>query len=164
MSMARRRTSRSSKSRRTAQQPASTEKKGGKPSREFPYRAVGAGVLKPAVPIALVGPNGNPTAPQLALVDSGCDYSTFPRAWAEPLGIDFDADCEPIVGNTASGEDRTQRAYVPGIHGLLMGHNIPLAAIFNPMLPVALLGREDFFGFFKVAFDQRRQRFRLDIY
>jgi hypothetical protein len=125
---------------------------------------MGGGLLKPAIPISLVGPNGKQMAPQLGLIDTGCDYSTFPSAWAAQLGIDFDAECHPMEGNTASGKDFSQRFYEPGIHGLYAGHKIPLHAIFNPMIPIALLGREDFMNYFKVSFDQRARVFRLDPY
>lgn len=125
---------------------------------------MGPGCLKPALDVALVGPSGTQLPRQRALVDSGCDYSTFPKAWAVLLGIDFDIDCAPIQGNTASGKDDSQRCYEPGIHGLVMGHNVPLSAIFHPQIPIALLGREDFFKYFKVGFDQRRKRFRVEPY
>lgn len=114
--------------------------------------------------MSLVGPNGHQTPQQLALVDSGCDFSTFPSAWAKPLGIDFMADCEEIDGNTASGKDNSQRIYKPGIHGLVAGKKVPLRAIFNPKIPIALLGREDFFAYFKVSFDQQAKTFRLQSY
>jgi hypothetical protein len=104
-----------------------------------------------------VGPNSKQLAPQLALIDSGCDLSTFPSAWAPLLGIDFKKECDEIEGQTASGTDKTQRIYKPGIHGLILGHKVPLHAVFNPRLPIALLGREDFFKFFRVDFDQRKK-------
>src|SRR5258708_926395 len=108
---------------------------------------MGPGCLKPAIDVALVGPNGKQTPKQRALVDSGCDFSTFPSAWATLLGIDFDADCESIDGNTASGKDSSQRCYRPGIHGLILGHKVQLCAIFHPQIPIGLLGREDFFQY-----------------
>jgi hypothetical protein len=125
---------------------------------------MGSGCLKPAIDVALVGPNGQQSPKQRALVDSGCDFSTFPQQWTALLGIDFDSDCVEIDGNTASGKDKSQRIYRPGIHGLVMGHKVPLAAIFNPQIPIALLGREDFMAYFKVSFDQRRRIFTLDPY
>ena len=125
---------------------------------------MGPGCLKPAIDVALVGPNGKQTPKQLALVDSGADISTFPKAWASLLGIDFDVDCVSINGNTASGKDNSQRRYMPGIHGLVLGHKVPLCAVFHPEIPVALLGREDFMNYFKVAFDQRRKVFIVEAY
>jgi hypothetical protein len=85
-------------------------------------------------------------------------------AWAARMGIDFDTHCHEIRGNTASGKDDTQRIFRPGIHGLVSGHKVPLCAIFNPQIPVALLGREDFMAYFKVSFDQQRQVFTLEAY
>lgn len=111
-----------------------------------------------------MGPNGKQSPPLSALVDSGCDCSTFPKAWAALLGIDFQADCEAIEGHTASGTNNHQRRYQPGIHGLVHGHKVPLHAIFNPHIPIALVGRDDFFEFFKIEFDQRKKVFWLEPY
>lgn len=119
-------------------------------------------MLKPFIDVALVGPNGQQLPQQRALVDSGCDFSNFPAAWAAPLGIDFANDCEPIKSNTASGEHNTARIYRDGVHGLVCGHRVKLYAVFSPLLPIALLGREDFMHYFKVSFDQRQQSFTLE--
>src|SRR6185503_710361 len=84
--------SRSSRSPKTQGQPASS--KAG-PSRVLNYRTVGGGgCLRPAVGLGLVDKGGNilPTKP-LGIVDSGCDSTTFPIEWAEPLGVDPIADC-----------------------------------------------------------------------
>lgn len=85
-------------------------------------------------------------------------------AWAAHLGIDFMNDCAELEGRHAGGIDRSQRVYRGHIHGNLMGCKVPLSAVFNPNMPFALLGREDFFAYFKVEFDQRAQTFRLKAY
>lgn len=121
-------------------------------------------MLKPFIDVALVGPNGKQLPQLRALVDSGCDFSNFPSDWAAPLGIDFDNDCEPIKSNTASGAHNTARIYPAGIHGLVCGHKVKLSAVFSPLLPIALLGREDFMDYFKVSFDQRQRSFMLEPY
>jgi hypothetical protein len=41
---------------------------------------------------------------------------------------------------------------------------VKLYAVFSPLLPIALLGREDFMAHFKVMFDQRQRSFTLEPY
>lgn len=43
-----------------------------------------------------------------------------------------------------------------------MGTTVGLKGIFNPALPVILLGREDFFTRFRVQFDQAKKTFCLE--
>ncbi len=104
-----------------------------------------------------------------AVVDSGCDVTSFPKGWAATLGIEFDK-CDQFAGVTAAGQDdqnkpaNLPRRYAPGVDALVMGHKVHLEAVFRPGLPVILLGREDFFQEFKVFFDQRKKTFRLERY
>ena len=105
---------------------------------------------------------------QPALVDSGCDFTMFPEEWAKPLGIDLD-QCQPMPGYTAAGKDDAEdencpRLYAPGLDAVVAGHKVHLHALFRRGLPVILLGREDFFEYFKVSFDQRRKSFVIEIY
>jgi hypothetical protein len=127
----------------------------------------GAGIA-PGVPIVLIRQDGTTTPRTPALVDSGCDATTFPQEWAAILGVDFDA-CEPRAGITAAGPDEpdgdsTPRLWPAGVDALVMGHKVHLNALFRPGLPLILLGRHDFFEEFKVAFDQRSKTFRLRRY
>jgi hypothetical protein len=101
--------------------------------------------------------------PQIyGLADSGCDFSTFPIPWAEDLGIDL-ASCHKTEGNTAGGTV-TKYLYQPGVDAITFGKKIHLAAFFSPGLPIALLGREDFFRYFRASFDQRAETFDLHAY
>lgn len=101
-----------------------------------------------------------------ALIDSGCDATSFPTDWAAELGIDFDA-CTPINGITAAGKDEDQdeslwpRVWEPGVDALFLGQKIHLNAVFRPGLVPVLLGREDFFNHFMVRIDNPRKRFWL---
>jgi hypothetical protein len=123
----------------------------------------------PGLPIALVRADGTMTPRTPALVDSGCDVTSFPAGWAATLGIDYDK-CEKFSGLTAAGQDdeddddKTPRRWPPGVDAVIMGRKVHLEAIFRPGLPVILLGREDFFQEFKVSFDQRKKTFRLESY
>jgi hypothetical protein len=94
----------------------------------------------------------------LGIVDSGCDSTTFPIEWAERLGIDPNTDCVPQECSTAGGPI-TQHAYAPGVHVLFLGKKLLLSATFAPECPHVLLGREDFFMYFKsVNFHQAKQK------
>lgn len=111
----------------------------------------------------MVATNGNilPTKP-LGIVDSGCDSTTFPIEWAERLGINPTADCVPLDCSTAGGP-ATQYAYPPGVHVLFLGKKLHLTATFAPECPHVLLGREDFFMYFKsVSFHQSKQKLILE--
>jgi hypothetical protein len=111
----------------------------------------------------MVNTEGNilPTK-SLGIVDSGCDSTTFPIEWAERLGIDAAADCVPQECSTAGGPI-TQFAYAPGVYVLFLGKKLHLTATFAPACPHVLLGREDFFMYFKsVNFQQDRQKLVLE--
>ncbi len=123
---------------------------------------LGGGCLMPGVPLKLIKPSGAMRPQIYGLVDSGCDWSNFPFDWADDLGIDISA-CEEVVGNTAGG-DATKYHYPPGIDAIVFGRKIHLAAFFSPGLPLALLGREDFFQYFRASFDQRSLCFDLEAY
>jgi hypothetical protein len=102
-----------------------------------------------------------PTRP-IGIVDSGCDSTTFPLEWAERLGIDPDVDCVPQEGSTAGGAT-TQFVYAPGVYVLLLGKKLLLGATFAPLCPHVLLGREDFFLYFKsISFDQVHEKLHLE--
>lgn len=97
----------------------------------------------------------------MGIVDSGCDFTTFPIEWAARLGIDTESDCLEQEGSTAGGATK-QYLYVPGVHVLFLGKKLLLSATFAPLCPHVLLGREDFFRYFKsIGFDQEREKLHL---
>jgi hypothetical protein len=103
-----------------------------------------------------------------ALVDTGCDVTSFPSEWAEELGIDL-ADCTPFAGVTAAGKDggdvaAQPRRWAQGVDALVLGQKVHLEAVFRPGLPILLLGREDFLSYFRASFDQRAKIMRLESY
>lgn len=101
-----------------------------------------------------------------ALIDSGCDATAFPEAFAADLGIDF-AQCSPVQGLTASGKDdpaMLPRQWPAGVDAIFEGERLALNALFRPGLPLILLGRNDFFAYFKIHLDQRAKTFRLERY
>jgi hypothetical protein len=108
------------------------------------------------------------TARARALVDSGCDITSFPTAWATELGIELE-ECPPFAGVTAAGKDGANVAEQPrrcaeGVDAIVLGQKIHLEAVFRPGLPIVLLGREDFFDYFKVSFDHKAKTMRLESY
>jgi hypothetical protein len=117
----------------------------------------------PLVSLKLVKLDGTMTPRTLGLVDSGCDTTMLPGDWAQVLGIDFATDCEARQGNTAGGTT-LHYIYPAGIDVIFAGQKLHLSAAFNPGLPVILLGREDFFACFRVAFDQRTKTFTVQSY
>jgi hypothetical protein len=158
--------SRSSKSPRTPAPPASSKgKKDIKPGpgKSLNYRTIGGGCLRPGVSLGLIDLEGNilSTRP-IGIVDSGADSTTLPLEWASRLGIDHEADCIAFKGGTAGGAAE-QFLYEPGIHGTFLGKKLRLGAIFAPLCPQVLLGREDFFRYFKsLRFEQSKEKMHLD--
>jgi hypothetical protein len=124
---------------------------------------MGAPSLRPAIPLKLLRVDKSILPSTVALLDSGADCSTFPSAWATKMGIDLEKDCEKITGNTAGGET-TNFVYASGAEALICGEKRRLHAIFNNGLNVILLGREDFFSYYKILFDQRAKTFTLQPY
>jgi len=113
--------------------------------------------------------DGTETQEFRALVDSGCSHTTLPAELAEELGIDL-AACVPQRGLTASGEDDPEdesgwmRHWPAGIDANFWNRTIHLDIFFRDAEIPILLGREDFFRYFKVLFDQRNERFQLEPY
>ncbi len=97
----------------------------------------------------------------LALVDSGADSSLFPIQVAPLVGVDL-AHCKEAVGMTAGGAS-TRYIWSDGLQTTILGRTLHLHAEFGAC-PVILLGRDDFFATFKVAFDQREKTFSLEPY
>jgi Aspartyl protease len=120
-------------------------------------------VPRPALPIELVRLDGKVLNPIRAIVDSGADATTLPIEWARQLGIDVDRDCVREPCGTAGGET-TGFVYLGSVKAIVLGEHITLTVTFNEGLDVALLGRRDFFFWYKVEFDQRAKSFTLERY
>jgi hypothetical protein len=123
---------------------------------------MGGAVLRPGIPMKLVDLNGTMKPQIYGLVDSGADISSFPLDWAKQLAID-PADLIEMDGDTAGGKTKNYY-YPPGVDAIVMGKKIHLEAVFNAGLSVVLLGREDFFQLYKIAFHQRAKTFTLTPY
>ena len=79
-----------------------------------------------------------------------------------PLGIS-QGDCAKVDGVAAGGA--CEYWHWPGgmLTAEIQGKHVKLTPMFGPTARV-LVGRADFFRVFKVAFDERNRRFRLDPY
>lgn len=99
------------------------------------------------------------TPPFRALVDSGANVSAFEIGVARQLGIDL-ASCRTT---TVGGVGGSLTAHVCPVEMELEGRRFPVEARFVPM-PIALLGRNDVFARFLVAFDQRAQALLVEPY
>jgi len=98
-----------------------------------------------------------------ALIDSGADFTTFSHEWAELLAIDLGRDCEPIEVGVADGKTSTRHVFTKGLQIEVVGEKMMLpVAMFCEDLPMALLGRRDFFGRYLVLLDQRHFEFFLE--
>lgn len=116
--------------------------------------------LTPVVDITIIGP-GEPLS-TMAMVDSGADSSALPVSLAAELGIDLDSECKTEIG-MSSGGDTENRVYRPGLQAEVFGHRFKMAATFSAT-PMILLGQEDFFMHFHVAFDRPAKEFTLRLH
>jgi hypothetical protein len=114
----------------------------------------------PVVDITITGP-GEPLS-TMAVVDSGADSSALPMSLAADLGIDIESECSSEVG-MSSGGDTEHRIYRPGLRAEVFGHRFKIDATFTST-PLILLGQEDFFMHFYVAFDRPAKEFTLRLH
>jgi hypothetical protein len=120
-------------------------------------------VLRPAIGVKLLDRAGDVLTTARALVDSGADYVTFSTDWAKLLGIDIHVDCEPAHASVADGRISKRYVYTEGLDVELAGERILLPVVmFCENLPIALLGRHDFFERYLVLVDQPNHRFFLE--
>lgn len=98
----------------------------------------------------------------MAVIDSGADSSALPYSYAEALGIDLEKDCKRVTGMSSGGETE-QHVFNPGLHGEVFGHRFKMMGVFTDT-PLILLGQEDFFMQFHIAFDRRAGEVTLRAY
>jgi hypothetical protein len=110
--------------------------------------------VRPAIPVSLTSIDGSKTFPLYAIPDSGADSSCFPEEWASPLGIDL-AAC--IKRRVMTGAGITHHhEWKDRLEATVAGRRLELRATFGPVT-VGLLGRDDFFSYFRVEFDHQRR-------
>jgi hypothetical protein len=102
----------------------------------------------------------------LGYVDSGADSTVFPSSVAVALNIDIAGACEQREFVTAAGRV-TQPSLPEGLEIEIeeLRVHLRVGASFNPHVPIALLGRRDFFSRFRrVCFEERSRTLVLEPY
>jgi hypothetical protein len=100
-----------------------------------------------------------------AILDSGADVSTFPASWARSIGIVLEdkGQCTEDEAMTAGGPITIWK-YAQGLHIVIEDIQHWVKADFCEKLRVPLLGRTDFFRYYKTTIDERRRSFMLSAY
>ena len=118
------------------------------------YLPVG-GTLKPALDI--VATHAGQRLSIRAIVDSGADFCVFDLEIATELNIAIDRSAGVNVRGIGG-----QIVVYPGQLDIeLRGRNLPLRVFFAPNLPMNLLGRDNFFHYFVVQFDEINHELKL---
>lgn len=115
--------------------------------------------------MGLLDRNGGRVAQAHALVDSGADNTTLSAEWAQLLAIDLERDCSPVRAWAAIDHEKPvwHHCYTDGLVVEVLNEKMFLPVVmFCQGLPVALLGRRDFFRRYVIAFDEQRRRYFLE--
>ena len=110
--------------------------------------------LKPLVPVSILG--ARPLTIR-ALVDSGADFSIFDLSVANYIGVRFD----PQLQRQFAGIGGMIVANGAWLEAIVAKRHLRLLAFFAPNLPINLLGRDNFFHYFRVCFDELNHEFEL---
>lgn len=110
-------------------------------------------IYRPYADVLVIGKHGKPRMITM-VVDTGADYTLFPRQEAVLLGIDVERDC---VAQTTYGVGGPQTVYLyQGLEVAFGGHQLKVPAGFlntNEVPP--LLGRHGFMELFTTCFEKR---------
>jgi hypothetical protein len=105
--------------------------------------------------------------PMPALIDSGADQTVIPQRYMGPFGITEEMCGAPKVDGSVAGQEREPLyRYTDGLEATIGEWRIRLAAQFwtRPNSHPILLGREDFFRYFRVTFDRETRTTTLEVY
>ena len=135
---------------------------------EFEYTPLNAGgfntlnlVYLPLLNITLKSNGSEFTA--LCLIDSGAEYCVLDAEIGEAMGLVVQ-EGRPI--SLSGVQDPRFTAYLHDIEYMLEGKRYPATVAFsyNTRMGHGILGRHDFFDYFKVCFDHRNGKFKLEPY
>ena len=112
------------------------------------------GVLKPFVEIVILGQHLFPTR---ALVDSGADYCLFDLALAQAAGVAVDLNSP----RSLRGLGGSLQAYPSVMTVEVARRRVTLRSLFAPSFSPNLLGRDNFFHYFRVGFDELSHELEL---
>lgn len=95
-----------------------------------------------------------------ALIDSGATVSVFKEDLAEQLGIIIESGKETYLG----GVGGRIKGYIHKLEVEIAGKTFPCPVVFSHEYTVSfnLLGREAFFGQFKIIFEEKRNLLTLE--
>lgn len=97
--------------------------------------------------------------PVTMLIDTGADYTLFPKFLALPLGVTLSRDCKIISTQGVGGKSRVfLLKRKTSIRVGKFERQVPVGFLDNDYIP-PLLGRQEFFETFKVVFERFTTRF-----
>lgn len=123
-------------------------------------RPDGSTVKTPSIPLLIAGKND--TFQVIALLDSGADVSVIPKDMAELLGMNLNKESHESFGiGGAVNSISTNMSIIVEKGHERYSLNIPVLVILDEYSFPPLLGRDGFFDYFIVTFEQRNQRISL---
>lgn len=121
---------------------------------KFPYLAY-RGFLRPIIPVTIC--YNDQKLSTVALVDSGADISLFDVSLAQALEINFSNVAPKMIG----GLGGLIEAFPATVQLRLQRHQLELSCLFAANVRLNLLGRQDFFRYFRVCFSEAHQFLEL---
>jgi predicted aspartyl protease len=123
---------------------------------KIPYRFERGRILRPMVDVDILGENGV-VIPTDALVDSGADVSLFDLQYAHAAGLTLYPQLIEHVDGVSGGLD----VFPAMITVSVLGHRLRLKVQFADQIEPNLLGRDNFFHYFRVGFDELNHELEL---
>lgn len=128
---------------------------------KVPYRFEWGRILRPMVDVDILDQAGN-VIPTEALVDSGADVSLFDMSYARAAGITIHPQLMERIDGVSGGID----VFPAMMTVRILRHRFRLRVQFAERVEPNLLGRNNFFHYFRVSFDELAHemdlRFRRD--
>jgi predicted aspartyl protease len=128
----------------------------------FPFKKIGKTelgiIFRPYAEIHVFSIKRNSWIPVEVIVDTGADYTMFPKRYADLLGIDLNTEC---VSKTTLGIGGSETVYLYKALTIKIGSwqkNIPIGFLERDDIP-ALLGRLECMETLKVVFKKHQTIF-----
>lgn len=125
---------------------------------EFSYQQNNSGQFFPVIPLKIF--RGKKFLPTIALVDSGATISIFRPDIAKYLGIEIETGKEIFLG----GVGGRIKGYVHNLETIVGNKKLLLPMVFSSEYHVSfnLLGRNTFFNNFRIIFDEKNKKIKLE--
>ena len=128
----------------------------------FPFKRIGRSemgvIFRPYAQIQMFSSRRHSWIPVEVIVDTGADYTMFPKRYADLLGIDLNAECLP---KTTLGIGGSETVYLYKALKIRMGRwqkIVPVGFLERDDIP-ALLGRLECMEVLEVVFEKYETRF-----